>query len=128
MKVTEFEGTQDVGTIEELRAVLAKRFLIGGSQVNSFELSHDSQSPMMNILVKDGLASIWYTADEDSPGSNSVGSVEGVPKGEGTVFYFHGEREWVPNESIVSMSEASYAAEEFFASGTRPTSVRWLDL
>jgi hypothetical protein len=128
MTISDFDSTQNVETTDELRAVLAKRFEVDGALVNSFWIALGSAFPLMCIVVKDDLANVWYSDSEDSPGANSVGSVQGLPDGGGTRFYLDEERHWVPNESIITVSDAILAAEEFLLTGTRPKSLRWLDL
>jgi hypothetical protein len=128
MKVSDFENQYDVNTIAELRAVLAKRYPVDGHQANSFWLAHAAPFPLMSILVKDDVASVWYSENENNPGSNSTGTLSDMPRGENSAFYLNGERQWMPNESVISVSEAVQAAEEFFTAGTRPKSIAWLDL
>ena len=128
MKVSDFKNQYDVNTIEELRTVLATRYPVNGWHTNSFWLAHESRFPLMSILVKNEMASVWYSDAENDPGSNSVGTLPGLPREENPTFYLNGEQQQMPNESVITVREAMHAAEEFFSIGSRPRSIRWLDL
>ncbi len=128
MEITDFEITQNVESLVELNAALARRFTIDGAAVNSFWLTHKARFPALSILVRDDLASLWYSGDEDSPGFISWGSMSILSKEGQTVFYLRREPQTIPNQSIVPFIEASWAAEGFLRTKELPAAINWREL
>lgn len=128
MTITDFKNTVEITTIKQLYEFLEKRYEVKDVVANSFWLTHDARFPALSILVRNNFASIWYSASEDSPGFNSIGTVANLKAGNDTMFYFRGGPQPVTNESIITFAEALKVAEEFLHSQELPKSIKWLQL
>src|SRR5215469_4733343 len=127
MRIEDFKGTSDSTNSEEIEMALAKRY---GEGVNEFWLSHsDSRYPAMSILVKGDIAALHYFPNDQNPPMISVGK-GGLTSGGTTIFYINNEEEKqeIPNDMIVSFSEALAAAKEFAAEKQPPRCIEWFAL
>jgi hypothetical protein len=124
MQVQDIDGTYEVKSIPELETILRRR---DESGANAFWLSPDAgRYPMLSLLVKGDLAALHFLPKEREAGCRSVGK---LTNGETTRFHISKHRAddvHVINDSLIPVSAALVAAQEFFSSNEVPQSVEWL--
>jgi hypothetical protein len=128
VEIRDFDSSSTVQAAEKLDSVLARRFEVEGSDANSFWLSHDDEYPCMLVLVRDGLATLWYTPHEGMPGFVSAGPSDHPAPDLKTTFYCDRQKQETPNRLVVTFPEALQAAHEFLRSPSLPASLRWIEL
>lgn len=123
MRVEHFGGTVLVDTLDALDAVLRQRF---GDDANELWLSHDASHPCLAILVHGDDCCLHYFPHEGHPGFQSAGAASS----EWRTFFVSTPSEAIElsADAVVSFTQARAAAAEFYADGSLPTSVRWLEL
>ena len=126
MHADDFGGQHEIGTSDELRAILQAKY---DGSYNEIWLG-DPEGKSMAISVKDELCYLHYFPGGGHPGFHSVGDI--VDPEDGMTIFRTGnalEEQEIMNDAIVPFANAVAAAEEFFADPTKlPQAVAWEEL
>ena len=127
MRVIDILGEKSVSTAEELESAITAKQLSS----NSFWLSDgDNDYPLLQILIKDDLASLFYFPTEQNSCYQSIGKNTQDPNGEiwFSISKNRADDVTVSSDGIVDIPTAVRAAKEFLAVRSLPVSVDWLKL
>jgi hypothetical protein len=128
LKIEDMKGVTYATDNQGIEKAFRKRY---GRDINEYWISHnDDDYPVLGIVVNGDLASISYFPEPDHPGFKSVGDLPGLKKGESSTFYVNTPTEihLVLNDSIVPVSRAVEAVQEFLLDKGLPKSIQWLEL
>lgn len=129
MMACDFAGCQEVTSMQELVALLRKRY---ENNANAVWMSHEGEGkcPTLVLIVKDNLAYLNFFPKEYDAGLTSLGNMGDDLEGTMTTFFItrKGEIIWASNYSVLPFSSALQAAEEFFRTKELPCCVEWLRL
>jgi hypothetical protein len=116
-----------VRNADELRTALALRC----EGTNEFALAHDADYPVLQILAKGNFAYVHFCPADRQPGAPALGDIENLP-GDGSTDLGGGPRStdhwWIGNRLVVRAETALAVAEQFRATGKRPSCVEWCEL
>ena len=125
MMIRDFDHECSVSSRDELVHILNRRRLIDGLAVNSYWTWHEDQAPLLSLVVRDGMACLWYTTDEQKPGFSSVGKVTALPDDGLTTFHLDGTEHVVSNQIVIPIDDALAVAMEFFGPADLPKGIAW---
>src|SRR5262249_55190387 len=118
----------DVFSIDELRKILSVRY---ANEANSFEIVPLGKDvPHLIVMIMQNVGTLRYIESFEKAGfapDNPDNNLD--PDGFTTLYYGRPESaEDIWNRQIVSASDAMRATEEFAATLTLPTAIRWVEL
>ena len=127
MEITHFGGKEECNSIEELYAILKKRY---GNNANEFWISYNEKVPCLGVMVKDKYAYIQYFPDKDSAGFVGMTNDSDLPLDEIVIFYTNTINEEIEvfNEMVVPFSKAEEVIVEFYNNSTMSECLKWNEL